>query len=279
MLKPREICIFIWSPFQWHHTFTRSSCYTFEGNSDGVLPGTVGWRGGGGCGNNWTVNGQEMAGGSDRSGSETGWIEVGGGKDDVWNFAGQRSKRNGQKNSNSKMKPSASDSEQSVIEPVRQTEEYKVIIKLSWDVSSFGKWNQIQLIKSINRLLGEVNNAQILQNGSLLIFCRDSTQQGKAIWQNKIDCKRMQRSLLEDRKFLRGVISGIPSVVSVNQLKIMWKVHKCWKQNIWKQQEMERNGTAQERTVIVNYYNPWNTLSSDMCSKWADTHIYCYCRY
>ena len=59
----------------------------------------------------------------------------------------------------------------------------------------------------------------MLRNGSLLIFCRDSAQQGKALRLNKINGKNVQRSVPEDRKLIRGVISGVPIVVSADQIK------------------------------------------------------------
>lgn len=61
------------------------------------------------------------------------------------------------------------DSEQSVIVIARQEEEHKVIVKLSEEGATFSEWNPIKLTKAINKLLGEVKNAKVLRNRSLLI--------------------------------------------------------------------------------------------------------------
>lgn len=73
--------------------------------------------------------------------------------------------------------------------------------------------------KAINRLIGEVKNARILRNGSLLVECRDSTQQGKAIRLNKFEGKSVSVSILENKQNARGVISGVPLAVSMDQIK------------------------------------------------------------
>ncbi len=44
-------------------------------------------------------------------------------------------------------------------------------------------------------------------------------QQEKALRLNKIDSKRVQCSLFEYEKFIQGVISGIPTDISEEQIK------------------------------------------------------------
>ncbi len=65
-----------------------------------------------------------------------------------------------------------------------------VVIKLSQEGVSFGDWSQIQFAKALNRLLGEIKSAKVLPKGWLLVLCRDSAQQGKAIRLNKEDGKK-----------------------------------------------------------------------------------------
>lgn len=101
----------------------------------------------------------------------------------------------------------------------RERKEYKVIIKLTHDGASVGEWNPIQLTKIINRMLGEIKSAKVLRNASLLEVCRDSAQQGKAIRLNRIDGKRVECSLLESKKYVWGVISGIPTAITEQQIK------------------------------------------------------------
>lgn len=48
----------------------------------------------------------------------------------------------------------------------KQYGEYKVIMKLEQEGSSFGKWNPIQLTVSLNKLIGEIKSARIMGNGA-----------------------------------------------------------------------------------------------------------------
>ena len=172
-------------------------------------------------GNSWTVNGQEMADASDGSGSEMG-IEADGGREDDWRLAGKENKRKRKKGRQQRDRISSveTDSEGSGTPIEKESEEYKIIIKLSQDGASFGEWNPIMLTKAIHKAVGEVKNAKVLRNGSLLIFCRSSMQQGKAIRVDKIEGKKVQCSIPEDRKkSTRGVISWIPTGVSTDQIK------------------------------------------------------------
>lgn len=63
----------------------------------------------------------------------------------------------------------------------------KVIIKLSQEGASFRDWNPIVVTKAINKLVGEVTSARVTRYGALLIVCRDTTQQGKAIRLSKTE--------------------------------------------------------------------------------------------
>lgn len=63
----------------------------------------------------------------------------------------------------------------------------------------FGEWNPVLLTKGINRLVGEVKSARDLHSGALLIFCGDSTPQGKVIRMNKIEEKKVQATLAKGR--------------------------------------------------------------------------------
>ncbi len=144
-----------------------------------------------------------------------------GGRDEGWSFVSQKNRRKRKKERQQKnsVNTEGTDSEESLTPAARQKEEYRVNIKLSQEGASFGEWNPIQLTKSIFKAIGEVKNAKVLRNGSLLIFCRDSVQQGKCIRMNKMDGKQVQCTIPEDRKPTRGVISGIPTAVSVDQIK------------------------------------------------------------
>ncbi|MGL4647017.1 MAG: hypothetical protein ACRCVL_08025, partial [Cetobacterium sp.] len=100
-----------------------------------------------------------------------------------------------------------------------QDEEYKVIVTLSQEGSSFGEWNPIHLTKLIYKLLGEVKNAKVLRSGALLIFCRNEKQQKKAIELSTIDGRRIKCVLTRIKSLIRGVITGIPVNVNEDQIK------------------------------------------------------------
>lgn len=101
----------------------------------------------------------------------------------------------------------------------KQYGEYKVIMKLEQEGSSFGKWNPIQLTVSLNKLIGEIKSARIMGNGALLIECKDNAQQNKATKLNKIEGQKVVVTKVENKKFVRGVISGVPIVVTIEQIR------------------------------------------------------------
>jgi len=112
------------------------------------------------------------------------------------------------------------DCEQSMtIVSKQQDEEYEVIMKLSQEGASFGKWNLIQITKSINKLIGEIKNAKVVRNGALLIFCRNKMQQEKALELNRINGKKIKCVSTGNKALVRGVITGIPVNVTEEQIK------------------------------------------------------------
>lgn len=113
---------------------------------------------------------------------------------------------------------SETDGEREGATPERERKKSKVIIKLVQDGASFGEWNPIQLTLSRNNMLGEIEHAKVLRNGSLLIVCKDNVQQMKAIRLKHLDGKKIVVSVMED-KMVRGVVTGIPTVVTVEEIK------------------------------------------------------------
>lgn len=111
-------------------------------------------------------------------------------------------------------------------------DEYKVIVKLSQDGDS----------------LGEVKSARVLHNGALLIFCRDSTQQGKAIRLSKAEGEEVQVTLINNKKLVRGVILGIPTSMSVEQIKENVKGVKVKEAKLLK---TTRNGEKHESLSVM----------------------------
>lgn len=153
-----------------------------------------------------------MAEGSDGSGSESGEMDVGGGSYGNWN-TGRTNKRK------KSVKSDGCDSDGRGNVTERKREDFNIIIKLAQEGASFGDWNPIQLTKSISKEIGEVRSAKILRDGSLIIICKDGEQQGKAIKINKMNSKKVHCSLMNDRKWVRGVITGIPVNVTAEDIK------------------------------------------------------------
>ncbi|KAL1251099.1 hypothetical protein QQF64_018895 [Cirrhinus molitorella] len=157
-----------------------------------------------------------MAERSEETGSEMGFEEEGGRDRNGWNTMLTRKRKKKDKGASN---IDETDSDQSMTITSKQQEEYKVIMKLSQEGSSFGEWNPVHLTKSINKLLGEIKNAKVFRSGALLIFCRNKMQQEKAIELNRIDGKRVKCVLSENKMLIRGVITGIPVNVVEEQIR------------------------------------------------------------
>lgn len=169
-----------------------------------------------------------MTEGSDGAGSEMegDGIETESGVNEGWSAAGERRFNRKKRKKSAKEKARRGDydsllsnSEGEHNARLKQNDEYKVIAKLTQQGESFGEWNPLKLTKIIYNLIGEVNDVKVLQNGTLMIFCRDGAQQGKAIRLNRMGGKGVMRLMLEDKRATRGVISVIPTIVTTDEIK------------------------------------------------------------
>ena len=105
-----------------------------------------------------TVNGQEMAEGSDGSGNELG-MELGGGRSESWSKVNTGNVK--RKRKKLVQKERSSMSEETDNEQVRRDEEeHKVIIRLEQEGASFSEWNQVLLTKGINKQVGEIKSSK-----------------------------------------------------------------------------------------------------------------------
>ena len=124
--------------------------------------------------------------GSDDSGSERGVFESGGSNEhqnEMWEL--YESKKRKRKKSDTV--DSRSDSERN------ENESYKVFIKLMQTGATFKEWNPIQLTKGLNKEVGEVRSAKVLQSGQLLVFCSSPEQCEKAVKVPKINGKAVEQ--------------------------------------------------------------------------------------
>lgn len=196
-------------------------------------------------GNSWTVNGQERVEGSDGSGNEPGEMEVGGGIYESW-----ESVRNNKRKKKRKNKTDESDSDRGSTTEEKRREEYVIFAKLVDEGDSFGGMNPIQLTKSLNKEIGEIKSAKVLRNGALMIVCKDEKQQGKAIKMNIINRKKVECSK-NYKKFTKGVITGIPVNVSVDDVKRNITNARV---NEVRHLKVNRNGNMQDSlSVMINF--------------------------
>lgn len=155
------------------------------------------------------------------SGSEIG-MEVGasGGeneKDGIWHTQKGRRKR---KKTRKLTESSQSDKDEvHSAGLVEVATEFKVVVKLIKEGESFSKWNPVKLTKEINTLVGKVKCAKILRDGSLLIICNDVKHKERALSMSKVLGENVSGKLLDRGKYLRGVITGIPPEVPVEEIK------------------------------------------------------------
>ena len=143
------------------------------------------------------------------SGCEIGEMDVGRGSLEGWKVVKKKRKNND--------RDKTADKGTNTVK--RSEDEFKVFIKLLQEGTTFDKWSPILLTKVLHKDIGEVRSAKKLRNGSLLVICRDVEQQQKAIKINTLNGQRVKCSMAFDKKFVRGVISGIPLSESVDSVK------------------------------------------------------------
>ncbi|XP_013885915.1 uncharacterized protein LOC106533973 [Austrofundulus limnaeus] len=156
-----------------------------------------------------------MSEGNDVSGSDFAEMEEGDNgveNEEIWHTQKAKHKR---KKSKQRTESSVSEAEG---ETVKMTE-FKIVLKFVKEDVSFGKWNPIKLTKEINSLVGKVKFVKILRDGSLLIICNDVRQNERALNVKRVLGENVRGRILDDKKYVRGVISGIPPDVPADEIK------------------------------------------------------------
>lgn len=157
----------------------------------------------------------KMSEGNDVSGSDLAEMDEGGdggGDEGIWHI--QKDKR--------KRKKSRQQTESSVSEAEGETAvmtEFKIVLKSVKEGVSFDKLNPIKLTKEINSLVGKVKYVKVLRDGSLLIICNDVKQKERALNIKKVLGENVKGRMLDNRKYVCGVISGISPDVPVDDIK------------------------------------------------------------
>lgn len=79
--------------------------------------------------------------------------------------------------------------------------------------------NPLKLSKTMKEVIGLVESVKKLRDGRSLIYCKDSRQQKKALGVKLIMGQNVICSVQEEKKWVKGVITGIPTEVTVEKIK------------------------------------------------------------
>lgn len=71
----------------------------------------------------------------------------------------------------------------------------------------------------MKEVIGLVESVKKLRDGRSLIYCKDSRQQKKALGVKLIMGQNVICSVQEEKKWVKGVITGIPTEVTVEKIK------------------------------------------------------------
>lgn len=86
------------------------------------------------------------------------------------------------------------------------------------ETGSFSVINLLKLSKTIKEVIGSTESVKKLRDGRLLIYCKESRQQKKALGVKSIMGQNVMCSV-QDKKWVKGVITGIPTDVTVEKIK------------------------------------------------------------
>lgn len=97
--------------------------------------------------------------------------------------------------------------------------EFRIILKFKGEVGVLG-CNPLTLTYELKKLVGEIAFAKVLQDGALMITCRNEEQKNKAIKLKTIGKKTvMSYKIVGQESWVYGVINGIPLGVTMEELK------------------------------------------------------------
>lgn len=133
------------------------------------------------------------------------------GGDSEWSTVGNRKRKKNRRNE------SETESENGLHVTRGRKEEFKVLLKL--DAGSFSVINPLKLSKVIKEKIGLVESVKKLRDGRLIIYCKDSRQQKKALEIKTIMGQGVNCSVQEEKKWVKGVITGIPTDVTEEKIK------------------------------------------------------------
>ncbi|XP_035989752.1 uncharacterized protein LOC118561624 isoform X2 [Fundulus heteroclitus] len=172
---------------------------------------------------------------------DTGWSMIenrrgGGGKD------------KGKKGINAGKRSLEDEEERVEIKKKIMMEDFKVILKFKAGQDMIGI-SPINLSNGLKKVIGDVELAKVLRDGSLLIICKNAEQKNKAVKPQMV-CKKevLERKVVGEERGVKGVISGIPVGENLEELK---KVMKGGEIIGIKRLQAFRNGEKMDSTSIL----------------------------
>ena len=88
-----------------------------------------------------------------------------------------------------------------------------------FDETTGSHLHPIRPTKDVETVVGEVKLAWFIENGRLLIFCGSQAQQAKILKMEKLNGKKIKSHVPGAYARLRGVITGLPISVSIDDIK------------------------------------------------------------
>lgn len=101
----------------------------------------------------------------------------------------------------------------------RKREKFKVTLMMKFDAESVSIVNPLKLSKAIKEKIGLVESVKKLRDGRLIIYCKEVKQQKVALGIKSIMGQNVICSVPEEKKWVKGVITGISTDVSVEKIK------------------------------------------------------------
>lgn len=167
--------------------------------------------------NDWTVTGVRVVMSDVDSGSdpemdgESMEEDSGGTSNHVWKTVEIRKKKR------NRQLMSETDSDKGSHLARRRKKEFKVMMKF---ISESGNnINPLRLTKALKESIGNLEDVKKLKDNRLLLFCKDSKQQKTILGLKSMIGIKVECSIPEEKKWIRGVMTGIPIDVSVEEIK------------------------------------------------------------
>lgn len=147
--------------------------------------------------------------GEEEDDMEVGWAQV----------RAEKVNKKRKKGKEERLESSSTASEEEGIDQNKIKSELRIILKFKGDVGVSGV-NPLMLTYELKKLVGEIEFAKVLQDGALIIACRNEEQKNKAMKiktvgkQMVVSCKIVGQS-----SWVYGVINGIPLGVTMEELR------------------------------------------------------------